>query len=177
MRLPGFHLSEKGREEIVETAKFLQDKHISALYASPLLRAQETARIIQKEINIPTIHTSKQLLELKTSYQGKPFSELDPKQFWVYTKPLNKTDETMEQVGERMVSFVNETLQKHPGKAIVACGHGDPIMILYAIMNKKPLHPQSVKGGIYSKHGEVFQLTDENGKQSMQNVFIPKLSK
>jgi broad specificity phosphatase PhoE len=177
VRLPRFRLSEKGRKEIEETAQFLKDKHISKLYASPLLRAQQTAKIIQKQIKLPKIHTNEQILEVRTAYQGKLFTDLDSKQFCVYTKPLSETDETMEQIGERMLNFVRETIRKYHGEHIAVCSHGDPIMILYAIINQKPLNPPSVKGGIYSKHGEVFELVDDNGKQTMQSVFIPENSK
>ncbi|MGI8419931.1 MAG: histidine phosphatase family protein [Candidatus Levyibacteriota bacterium] len=176
-RLPGFHLSIKGSGEIAQTAQFLKDKNIYALYASPLLRAKESAHIIQGQLKLPNIHINKQILEVKTAYQGKLFSELDPLQFWVYSKPLSETDETMEQVGERMMSFVSETVQKHPGETIAVCSHGDPIMILIALINKKPMNLPSVKGGVYSKHGEVFKLTDEDGKQNMKSVFIPQRAK
>jgi len=45
-RLPGFPLSEVGREEGKEIAQFLARKNISAVYYSPLLRTKQTAQII-----------------------------------------------------------------------------------------------------------------------------------
>ena len=175
-RLPNFPLSEKGRVEISETAQFLKSKHISRLYASPLHRAQETAQIIQKELQLPIL-TSEEILEVRTAYEGKLFAELDPKQFWVYDKPLSKADETIEQIGERMMTFVQKLVTEHSGEHIAVCSHGDPIMILATMIKKLPLNPENIKGGVYIKHGEVFQLTDNDGEQSIESIFIPELAK
>ncbi len=70
-RLPRFGLSEKGRVEIEKTAEFLSDKKIEAIYSSPLLRARQTAGIIQMRLKLPKIMLLKNLLEAKTSLEGK----------------------------------------------------------------------------------------------------------
>lgn len=176
-RLPDFHLSEKGEAEVAETAKFLKNKPISQLYASPLERAQETARIINNQLQLPSIHTNNEILEVGTAYQGRLFSELDPIQDMVYKKPLSPTDETMEQIAGRMMAFVKAVVKEYPGEHIVVCSHGDPIMFLAATIKRQPLDPAAIKGGVYIKHGQVFQVTDTDGELSVESIFIPELAK
>ena len=43
-RLPGFRLSEDGQQMARDAAEALQDRDITVVIASPLQRAQETAR-------------------------------------------------------------------------------------------------------------------------------------
>jgi broad specificity phosphatase PhoE len=42
-RLPGYHLSERGKEQAAAVADWLADRDIVYVVASPLERAQETA--------------------------------------------------------------------------------------------------------------------------------------
>src|SRR6266700_7514412 len=95
-RLPKFDLSANGKKQAEQAAEFLKDKHIEAIYSSPLERAKQTAEIIQKELDLPEIYFSDQILEVRTSYEGKKFSSLDKLQSEVYLKPLSPTDETTE---------------------------------------------------------------------------------
>ena len=177
VRLPRFRLSEKGREEVTETAHFLEDKQVSQIYASPLLRAQQTAKIIQQHLKLPVLHTNKQILEVRTAYQGKHYSDLDALQSQVYDKPLGKNDETIEQIGERMMAFAADMVKKYPGKEIAVISHGDPVMVLYSVINHRTLDVPTVKGGKYCKHAEVFKFIDHDGVQTMESVFIPEASK
>lgn len=176
-RLPNYHLSEKGKNEIKKTAQFLKNKPITQIYASPLERAQETATILNEVLNLPRIYTSEQILEIQTSYQGTPYEGMDKTQDLVYTRPLSPTDETLPQIAERMLGFAKELIKKYPGEHIVACSHGDPLMALMGIIKGIPLKTEMLKHGVYIKHGEVFQITDTDGILRLDSVFIPELSK
>ena len=56
---PGGSLTEKGREQVLATAKrFPKHKgHPQIIYASPFERAKETAEIIAKELNLKIKYT------------------------------------------------------------------------------------------------------------------------
>lgn len=177
-RLPNFGLSEKGKQEIEKSANFLKDKQIDELYASPLERAKESAEIIQKRLHIPTIHFSDEILEVRTSYQGRKFSELDALQSEVYLKPLKPSDETIEQIAQRMRFFLMELITKHKGKHITVVSHGDPIMALKAVIEHKPLEFYSFKtdNGHYIQHGEVYQITGDNlDTLTLTKAFTPQI--
>ncbi len=179
-RLPHYKLSEKGIKEIEASASYLADKPITAIYASPLLRAQQTADIIQKKLQLPEINTTEQIIEINTSYQGKIFSDLDPIQSEIYLKPLSKTDETVEQIAARMEQFVQSLIEKYSGKQIVLVSHGDPIMALQAVIKKLPMTFHSLRsenGRTYVQHGEILQIiADEDNRMSITSVFKPEVT-
>lgn len=178
-RLPRYGLSKTGRKEIAQTAQFLKNKHIDFIYSSPMLRARQTAEIIRAELNLPKIFTTNYLLEVRTSYQGKLFSDLSHDQSEVYKSPLSG-DETLTEIAVRMQTFVTRMSVKHPGKRLVAVSHGDPLMILRSVLSGLPAVYISVRkssGFSYIKHGEVVELTiDKNGKTNVQSIFIPSIS-
>ena len=51
-RLPRFGLAEEGIQQIEQTATYLKQEAIDVLYSSPLLRAKQTAEIIQKRLGL-----------------------------------------------------------------------------------------------------------------------------
>ncbi len=178
-RLPRFGLTKKGEQEIAQTAKFLKDKPINELYASPLLRAKKTAQIIQKELAFPRITFSDQLLEVKSSFMGQPIEVLRTIKFDIFAaKGRGENDETLEQLANRSTGFVDHLASKHTGKHIVAVSHGDILMTIKAVLKGMPLEVDSIrtgKGFRYVRHGEVLLITvDQNGKKEIQSVFIPE---
>ncbi len=174
-RLPHFGLSENGRKEVAQSAEFLADKHIDAIYSGPLERAKQTAEIIQKKLGIPEIYFNDQLTEVKTSYEGKKFKTLDKLQSEIYLKPLDASDETLEDIAQRMIIFLHGVINKNPGNHVVIVSHGDPIMALKAkIKHKtKPLEFMSFKTDDYIQHAEVYEVTSEDNELSIKAVFKP----
>lgn len=174
-RLPKFRLSALGEQEAHLTGKFLKSKHIDAIYASPMLRAVQTAKIIQKESGARAFHLARSIVEIRTSFQGQVFSDLSPDQKEVYVSPERKpTDEDVKTIATRMLSFVQKTAKKYPGQHIVLVSHGDPIMALRAAINNLPLEFPSIRKGPYPKHAEVLEIEvqpDSTMKES--SIFIP----
>lgn len=176
-RLPRYRLSKKGQEEIAQTASFLKGQNITQLYASPILRARQTARIIHQELHLP-IHFSKNLMEIKSSLQGTPFEEIGKRNYDVFAGP-DKPDiqgETLEDIAHRMKQFINTIITKHSGERIVAVSHGDPIMIVKTIIEGLPLTNESLRPGKekYIHHGEVFLVEASDKKLSLKSIFRPQ---
>lgn len=69
--LTNIDLTEKGIAQAKEAGRSLQDKGIKRIIASPLLRAQHTARLIADEIGIDTIETEQRLIEQKLRHLRK----------------------------------------------------------------------------------------------------------
>lgn len=174
-RLPNFSLSKKGEKELKKTAEFLKDKAIDIIYSSPLQRAQQSAKIIQKNLTLPTIHIADEITEIQTSYQGRQFSELDELQSEVYLKPLNPSDETIEQIAKRMKKFIEKLAIEQQGKHIILISHGDPIMILRAVIENKLPSFYVLQKGPYIHHGEVYKITDDDNHLSLTSVFKPEI--
>jgi hypothetical protein len=69
-RLPGFRLSDDGQQMAVDAAKALEGRDITAVVASPLQRAQETARPTAEMLGLE-IHTDERLIESENVFEGK----------------------------------------------------------------------------------------------------------
>ena len=177
-RLPKFNLSTKGRIEIEQTAKFLSNQNIDLIYSSPLLRARQTAEIIRKELHLNSVFYLNNLLEVHSSMEGKLFSYLRSIDYDVYADPNNKIiGETIEELAKRMKTFIDYVTKIHKGKRIVAVSHGDPIMMVRAIVKGLPIKNASLHPGEenYIKHGEAYLVERDRDKlMKIKSVFRPK---
>lgn len=160
-RFPGFGLSKKGKEQIAKTAQILAKNKISAIYSSPLLRTKQSARIISKALGLPT-HYSDKLLEVKSPMEGKTRRYVleNTISYNVFaSKESNSAGETIQGVALRMKKFIAEIRKKYVRTNVVAVTHGDPIMIVKAIIRGLPLvisslRPTNTKD--YMGHAEIY---------------------
>ncbi len=177
-RLPRFRLTEKGKQQIEQTANFLNDKNINAIYSSPLLRGRQTAEIIRKKLNLPKIFLLNGLHEIKTSAEGQPGKKLDLINHDYYSPPIWKiNDDTMERIANRMNKSIKQILKKYQSKSVVAVSHGDPILILKLFLNNLPLHISSIRKEKFDiAQGGVVRLQQINDQPiTVKSVFTPKI--
>jgi broad specificity phosphatase PhoE len=71
-RLPGYHLSELGRQMAEVVAEHFADEDVTFVGASPLERAQETAQPIAAAHDLPIV-TDARLIEAENYFQGLQF--------------------------------------------------------------------------------------------------------
>jgi len=174
-RLPGFELSGNGINQIKKTADFLKNKGITHIYSSPLLRTRQTANIIKQDLDLSFLSFSKYIIEIKSSLDGYLRSTLLKTNFDFYSDHYRKNgDETMDQISNRMFTFINKVKNKHRGKNVIAVSHGDPIMIVRAVILKLPLVLNSIRDpeNPFMKCGEMFKVTiDSSDKFTIQKSF------
>ncbi|HSW48429.1 MAG TPA: histidine phosphatase family protein [Candidatus Saccharimonadales bacterium] len=176
--LPGFKLTPKGEKEIKQSANFLADKNIEAVYSSPLLRARQTASIIQKALNLQKVYFTRYLLEMNSSAEGELGAKLDLVHHDYYSPPIwHPGDDTMDSISNRMNTIINKLFKKYHGKSVVAVSHGDPILILKAFIKSDPMKLSSIRHEKYDiEHGEILQIKKTDSKKAtVQSVFIPKI--
>lgn len=133
-RKPRFKLSDAGRRKVLQIAQQMKKEQISVIFASPMLRARQTAEIIGTVLNLKS-HTSELLNEVRLFCEGVKVEHYHThiQQYLYSDKNIKKGQESIESIGERMVRFVNRTHQKFPDKKIIAVSHGDPILILKTV--------------------------------------------
>lgn len=143
-RMPGVVLSERGRGEAQRSAERLAAAGIAAIYASPLERAQETAGIVGRRLDLPvTVHDD--LVEVDFGeWTGRTFDEvrLDPRwQALVQHRSLTSIPggESIRHVQRRVVEMLMELRQRHPDEALVLVSHGDVIRTALAFALGMPL--------------------------------------
>ncbi len=139
---PGTPLTALGTSQAKATAEHIQAMSgvkPSSLYASPLLRTQETAEIVGSVLNIP-VHTDSRLREISFGdYEGKHinFDDLafirDKRAHKMSTGKVESIYhfdgmETWQESSERITSFLDDVLARHRGETIIIVTHADLIM-------------------------------------------------
>src|SRR5258708_25040149 len=132
--LPGFGLSLSGRQQALRLGDFLRAYPVRAAYASPLERAQETARLAVSRLEPqPAVETGDDLVEAEF---GKYIEGVKRWQvpfrrplFFVHavTPGALSFDETVPAMAEHVDRVCQEALHACAGDAAVLVSHADPI--------------------------------------------------
>jgi broad specificity phosphatase PhoE len=134
-RLPGFHLSEHGRNQAEIVAKALADADITVVHASPLQRAQETAAAVAAAHDLQVI-TDERLIEADNRFEGKTVSvgggALRVPRYWPLLRdPFTPSwGEPYLRVAHRMLAAVHSARAEAEGHEAVCVSHQLPIWTL-----------------------------------------------
>jgi broad specificity phosphatase PhoE len=145
-RIPGFHLSELGHRMAASAAASLAGHDITALYASPLQRAQESAAPWAKAFG-REITTEDRIIEPFNKFEGKRF-EFGPQVLvrpqswpWIVNPMLPSWGEPFVSVAARMLAAIDDAWAAADGGEIVMVSHQMPIwMVARAVAGKKLYH-------------------------------------
>jgi len=105
---------------------------IAAVYASPLERTRETAAPIAKELGL-RVQIQRGLLECDFGeWTGAELKDLMKRPEWTTVQRYPSgfrfpNGESFTAMQARMVDTITELCRRHPGEAIVAVSHADPI--------------------------------------------------
>jgi len=145
-RQSGWFLSKRGEEMAKVLGEWAKPLNIGAVHASPLERAQQTAKPMADAHNL-TINTDERLIEAANVFEGKPFGVGDgvlrqpsawPK-LWNPWKP-SWGEPYVDQVN-RMLAAVFAARDAANGKDAIVVSHQLPIWILRsAIEGRRFLH-------------------------------------
>ena len=161
-RLPRFRLSERGRLQAEQTARFLAARPLDAIYSSPLLRARETADILSHYHPAASVRLSRALIEVRTGYEGSSNSVLKAG-FSFYEPRKDPHDETMQDVFDRMMRLLQRAARRHAGRAFAIVSHGDPIAIVRIGLLGQALSAANLHATAYPTRSSVNQVRLEPG--------------
>jgi broad specificity phosphatase PhoE len=155
-------LTEKGIRQAKEVAEKLKDEKVDFCYCSDLDRCLDTAKEIVK------FHPHLKIIpvkELREQAKGKSEGQ---KHEVVYAKfdqanvPYHLWDygggETLLEVSEKVISFVDSLKKKHPKKTILLVSHGGPISALLVKVNNESL----TENEKYQFKNTEFKIIDYN---------------
>lgn len=134
-RIPGYRLSERGRNMAHATAAELADHDVTYLAASPLQRAQETAAPFAEKLDLE-IHTDDNLLEAGNQLEGRRIkglrSELWNPSLWPLLKDprIPSWGEPYTEILDRMLTAVETARQAARGHEAVLVSHQLPIVMV-----------------------------------------------
>jgi probable phosphoglycerate mutase len=145
-RARGLHLSEAGRRQAESVAARLGavPRPPTAVYASPLERAQETAAPIARALRV-RVRTAPGVTECDFGdWTGARLSSLRRRREWATVRVAPSTfrfpgGESFAELQARAWGAVLELAGRHPGEAIVAVSHADVIKAIVATALGVPL--------------------------------------
>jgi broad specificity phosphatase PhoE len=125
-------LTKMGEEKAKLAAQSLKDKNIQVLLASPLVRAQQTAKIVADELGIKEIITDDRLIERDFGVlTGHPVADIPQ-----YVKEMIQGDlvtyfigvegaEEYPQTYQRAKEVLDSIKEKYPDQNVLIVAHGD----------------------------------------------------
>ncbi len=133
-RLPGYHLSERGRAMAQLVAEHLREHghDVAEVTASPLERAQETAAAVAAAYGVP-VGTDERLVEAENSFQGQPVHAgtgrlWRPAFWWRYRNPLRPSwGESYAAQHTRVLAAARDAAVRAEGREAVLVSHQLPI--------------------------------------------------
>ncbi len=167
-RIPGFGLSTLGHRMAESAADQLHGHPITRLYASPLQRAQESAKPFQVGFELDIV-TDERLIEPTNKFEGRPF-EFGPQVLlrpeawpWVINPLKPSWGEPFVSIAARMLAVVEEAWERTTHGEVVLVSHQLPIWMvhrslagekLYHDPRKRRCHLSSIT--TLAKRGERF---------------------
>jgi broad specificity phosphatase PhoE len=131
-RLPGFHLSDLGREMAGAVGAHLGDHDVTVVVASPLDRAQETAAPIASAHGLEIV-MDKRVVEAGNYFEGKTFGVGDgslryPKHWAKLVNPFKPSwGEPYREIAERMLAAIDDARRLARGHEAVVVSHQLPV--------------------------------------------------
>jgi broad specificity phosphatase PhoE len=142
-RTPGVHLNDEGKRQAAALGEALRSVPISAIYSSPLERAQETAAAIAHDGHATCI--TEDLNEVDFGdWTGMPFATLDQRRDWLLFNRARSTSpipggERMRDVQLRACRALTRIARAHPDETVALISHGDVLRALVAHVLDAPL--------------------------------------
>jgi len=182
--LDGFQLSVLGRAQAAALGDSLRDKNVSRIVHSPLARAVETAGIINSRLDPPAIlEADPELREAEFSryLQGLPYWQIPVRRpLWFVHKTkrgLVPGDESVEQMGERILGVVRRIVREHPGDTMAVVSHADPLQAAWIVLDGRPHNEREMYRKPIDKAGMLVVDLEGDKPVHWEYVAPPKVEK
>lgn len=176
------HLNELGIKKVEKLAKRmkLEGQKIDVIYVSPLIRSQETAKIIAKIFNNLPIWEIEELTDVDipalVGHSLKERDEIHKKGVDEYFGEfVKKGNESRNDIARRMLKAFNKIYSKHKGENILVISHGDPLRFLFFSLTNPGKQLPSVgelKKSYYPQKGEGWKMVIGKTGKILKTEFI-----
>jgi broad specificity phosphatase PhoE len=145
-RLPGFRLSDLGRQMAESAAQALAGRPVTRVLASPLQRTQESAAPIAAAFKVP-VETDDRIIEPYNRFEGKRFefgpSLLSNPEAWPWvSNPFRPSwGEPYVSIAARMLAAISDAHQSvGDGEEVVLVSHQLPIWMVHRNLRGERLY-------------------------------------
>ncbi len=151
-KLVDYDLTERGRLQAAQTAEFFRGKPVDAVYASPLRRAQQTARAIADAHGLP-VQTLEGLREINVGELEDPAApytlaerwakDNEVVAAWVAGRPETRYPggENYLEAVERALAALEEALSGREGQTVVLVGHSGLYQSVLPVLSPEAHRP------------------------------------
>lgn len=117
-------LNEKGIEQAQKTKSNLENVTFDVIICSPLIRAKQTAEIINKEKNLNIIFDDRLRERDYGEFEGTSKNSFNYNDFWAYDKNIRyEKAENVQEFFYRVYDFLNEIKNKYSDKNVLIVCH------------------------------------------------------
>jgi len=136
------HLTEQGRQQVTDAAKQLKCIPIDKIYASPVIRAMETAQIVCENLGME-YEIDERLYEIELGkLVGMNYEEVTTKYGDLFLRFYAEHDQVLDSFGvepfaavkQRVKSLLDDALKKHGESNVLLVTHLDPIKAALATL-------------------------------------------
>jgi broad specificity phosphatase PhoE len=142
-RLEGFGLSDHGHRMAAAAVKGLAGHAVTALFASPLQRAQESAAPWAEAFGLD-IRTEDRLIEPTNRFEGKRMNRrtlADPRHWHLLVNPRQPSwGEPFVDIAARMLAAIRDARESVDAGEVVMVSHQLPIWMVHRALADAPLH-------------------------------------
>lgn len=148
-RLPGFGMTDRGRRQAEDAARYLGRRPVVAVWSSPLERALETAAIIAAKhslaVNVADGLTEWMLADSWENLVWEDLPDAKPGQLEAYLEhpwDLPFSSETLEACADRMATAVHDLNDRYRDGDVVLVSHQDPVQAVRLLLTGRSLSDQ-----------------------------------
>ncbi|MBA4247448.1 MAG: histidine phosphatase family protein [Microbacterium sp.] len=164
-------LNDTGREQARATGALLASRRWTALVASPLSRASETARLIGAEVGLGEPELEPRIAERDYGQaEGLTGPEIDA----MFPDGADVPGrEPREAVAERAVAALHDLAARHPGEAVIVVAHGGVIRSVLETVAPGRHREQITNGSVHSfRHADgALELVAFDDPIDEQSIF------
>jgi isoleucyl-tRNA synthetase len=186
---PANHLTEKGKQQVIESLSLLKTLKIDMIVSSPFVRTQETSQIVSSMLEVPVVIEERIHEYAMGDFDGKPAHEYLDHFGHTYlnytTRPAG--GETHGEMMNRSMAALMDLESKHEGKTILVVTHGGPARMMFAggelLTEEEVLEDErAVITTLYLGNAEVRKLNlaivprDETGAVNLHRPYIDEVT-
>lgn len=169
-----YHLTERGREQVVSTAKNLKSIPIEAIYSSPVVRTIETAKIVSDILGVDYSVDDRLTETDMGALVGMGYNEALGKYGNIFLRfyhddPMlrNLEIERFSSIGARVNNMLDYVSERYPSTNVLLVTHLDPIKaVINRMLDLKPetLFNMSIRNASLTvlRHGSSYNLVAFN---------------
>lgn len=165
-RIPGYHLSDLGHRMADAAAESLAGHPVTALLASPLQRAQESAEPWSKKFELE-VATDERLIEPTNRFEGKTFEFgpqllMRPASWPLVINPFKPSwGESFASVADRMLAVIEDAWNSVDDGEVVMVSHQMPIVMVQRYVTGRKLYHDPRKRRCSLSSITTLQLVDD----------------